>query len=377
MVLLLNRCYGPAYRGIPSNLQLTFVPIGHSVPSLAPSLHQSNAPSGFPLHTTPTASPSRRSDLIPSLAPSLHHINAPSVSPSLKTPTVSPSIWSIVNHPTYLPTHPLEVVSWKMSLTIFGVTSDELDFSAKTAFVNVNSRGMGDVYEDIVILSVQDSNLSNDAKGIGSKFLREEYSQISHDIGANITFKAQYICNAPMNDFEVYEMIDSYRNKAVNLYSNASTSSSWVKESVLLGSTTIDLSTQVKFGTPHVNYSSVDIQRNGQNSNSQDEQRSVDTTVIISAVVGAIVVLVFCTTCCVFMRNRAKRSSKSDYKSNHSDTPSNIVRNPLSISAYPEEDFEDATSGKRKNSPNSSLLSKVKSNKDRIMRTKKNRYAKL
>lgn len=298
-----------------------------------------------------------------------------------------------------------EVVTWSTAVELDGVPAEKIDIGARGAFVAVNRDGLGAMYEEIEILAITDIEL-NSADMLNSVMFLRSRKMLPRNLvssGSLVSFSTQYISHSALSEADVLGVVEAYNLKLIDFYADPLTAALWVNESVACGSVTIEQSTTVVFGQPTVNFSSVRVAKEEPSSTSPSTAPSA-TNVAHDAssdestdVIAFILPVVICTLLFAFfiVWYTKRRHAK------HAGSTVELTTTPNHMHAGHEEDsdreegqsqqhkYDDGVDSEFDSHPmqkkskfntavrSSSLLSKVKSNKDKVMRKRGNRYAKI
>jgi hypothetical protein len=283
------------------------------------------------------------------------------------------------------------VVTWSTDVVVYGVKVADFDTGARAAFVVVTREGMGDEYGDIVVLSIVDWLTNATSKRHPVVFLRSE--AVSTVAGAFVTFVASHKSHEAMDEAAVQSLLSAYEHSIVHFYANTSTAVRWVQKSIDLGSATVDHSTRVEFGQPAVNYSSVHVVTAENTLLGANEAEITNNLLIITLPIVICVLFILICIVSYIKRRRVKRDAAIELSSlnlsmkyaaqDDVDKGGEVVAPVYTEEEdehFEESEFDAALTkqSKLKGASNTnSLLAKVKSNKDKVMRKRGNRYAKI
>lgn len=421
--------FEPIVRNAPSLAPAAPLYAPSSVPTPGPSAAVTATPSNGPSMVSesptmspsavPTCSPTQAPTASPTFAPTSVLTSAPTTVPTLTTytstrPSVPPSgvpgSESPTSHPTF--ESAVEVVSWETAVNVNDVPARDFDDGAKAAFENIVKDGL-DIYDEIVIQSVEDFMNEGPDKIVSfSSLLRRKLSGTS---GSRVSFATSFTSTSSLSDDEVQEMLSEYEVKVADFYAESSTTGKWLAECVAEGSTTINMTTVMSFGVPDTDHSSVTAVMVYQTvaptaaMTTLDDGNSKHTLKLslLLAILVPLALAILCIIICLVRAARSKREEnefpiielsttpnllfahdKSQLRSEDEPDPSNIEEG-RELSDHDHEDYEDSEYDVRpaEKGPSTllgaalkgnSLLSKVKSNKDQVMRKqRRNRYAKI
>lgn len=270
-------------------------------------------------------------------------------------------------------------------VNISGVSAADFDSAARLAFIAVNREGLGDLYKDSVILSIFD---------------------VATHL-ALVSFSSEYVSDSILSEDDVQGILTSYELRMVDYYSEKSTVDLWVSECAARGSNNIDLSTAATFGHPSLDHSSVRVEA---------AVSTMSPSAVTAVVAGSdeveitVLVITLCAVCCTlcigsYILRRIKRrklqlsgavelsvtpnllamSAAAEQGCQHTHHDEKSWENEGLPTYCEEEEFEDSEEAQPKKPSkfntavkSSSLLRKVRSGKDRVMRKQRHQnYSKI